>query len=176
MPLARGWERQIDTEDNPLFYWASARLDPATYRAWLIDNGVRFVALTDAPLDFAGVAEGRLVAAGVPGLQLVWRSPDWRLYRVTDSSGIVAAPARLVGQDGNRTVVKTPRAGAVLVRVRYNSNWELTSGPGCVAPAPARAGPGVSDGTWVRVQAPAAEQFSLQLSLLPDRSRCSAAG
>jgi hypothetical protein len=176
MPLARGWERQVDTEDNPLFYRASARLDPATYRAWLVDNGVRFVALADAPLDFAGVAEGRVIAAGVAGLQAVWRSRDWRLYQVADSSGIVAAPARLVKQDGNRLVVTTPRPGEVLVRVRYNSNWELTSGAGCVAPAPARAGPGVSDGTWVRVQAPAAEQFRLQLSLLPDRSRCPAAG
>jgi hypothetical protein len=176
MPLARGWERQFDTEDNPLFYRASAGLDAATYRAWLIDNGVRFVALAAAPLDYAGVAEGRVVAAGVPGLQLVWRSRDWRLYRVAGSSGIVAALARLVRQDGSRIVATTPSAGSVVVRVRYNSNWELTSGAGCVAPAPARVGPGVSDGTWVRVQAPAAERFSLQLSLLPDRSSCPAAG
>jgi hypothetical protein len=62
------------------------------------------------------------------------------------------------------------------VRVRYNPNWELTSGRGCVAPAPARGGPGVSHRTWVRIQATAAEQFSLQLSLLPDRSRGAAAG
>jgi hypothetical protein len=91
MPLARGWERQVDTKDNPLFYQAPARLNPVTYRGWLVDNEVRFVALTDAPLDFAGVAEARMVAAGVPGLQPVWRSPDWRLYRVAGSSGIVAA-------------------------------------------------------------------------------------
>jgi hypothetical protein len=173
VPLARGWERQLDEADNPLFYGASARLDATTYRGWLIDNGVRFVALGDAPLDYAGRAEARVVAAGVPGLQLVWRAPHWRLYRVDGSSGIVAAPARLVGQQGDRIVVAAPGAGPVLVRVRYTPNWRLASGAGCVNPAPAPPGvPG--GGTWVRVDVPRAEQFSLELALLPDRDRCPA--
>ena len=41
-PLARGWERQIDRGDNPLFY--DGRLTAARYRAWLRDLGVRLVA------------------------------------------------------------------------------------------------------------------------------------
>ena len=92
MPLARGWERQLDEADNPLFYGGAGDLDAGVLPAWLLDNGVRFVALPDAPLDFAGTAEARLVAAGVPGLDLIWRSPHWRLYQVEGSSGIVAAP------------------------------------------------------------------------------------
>ena len=64
MPLARGWERQADEADNPLFYGGARRLDAFTYRAWLLDNGVRFVALADAPLDFAGSAEGHLLRFG----------------------------------------------------------------------------------------------------------------
>ena len=31
---------------------------PASYRAWLLDNGVRYVALPHAPLDFAGIGGG----------------------------------------------------------------------------------------------------------------------
>jgi hypothetical protein len=173
MPLARGWERQVDEADNPLFYGRSGRLDGGAYGAWLIDNGVRFVALADAPLDFAGTAEARLVNAGEPGLQLVWRTAHWRLYQVFGSSGIVAAPARLISEDGDRVEVATPRPGAVLVRVRYNPNWELASGAGCLAPAPGPTPPGVSGGgTWVQVRVPAAEEFSLRLSLLPGRDRC----
>jgi hypothetical protein len=49
VPLVRGWERQLDTAGNPLFYDADL-LNPDSYRAWLIDSGVRYVALPDAPL------------------------------------------------------------------------------------------------------------------------------
>jgi hypothetical protein len=171
MPLARGWERQLDEADNPLFYGPAAALNESSYRAWLVDNGVRFVALPDAPLDFSGIAEGRLVAAGVPGLHLVWHSAHWRLYAVIGSSGLVAGPAHLVSADGGRVVVSTAEPGPVLVRVRYSRNWSLASGAGCIAPAPARPGvPG--GGTWVRVVTPAAERFSLRLSLLPSRNGC----
>ncbi len=85
MPLARGWERQLDVADNPIFYRSGA-LAAGTYRAWLLDDGVTFVALPDAPLDSAGQAEGRLVSSGqVPGLDLIWRSAHWRLYSVAGS-------------------------------------------------------------------------------------------
>jgi hypothetical protein len=169
IPLARGWERQLDEGDNPLFYADSADLDPTTYRAWLIDDGVRFVALADAPLDYAGAAEARLVEAGVPGLQLAWHSAHWRVYRVDASTGIVATPARLVSESGSRVVVTTPQPGSVLVRIRYNPNWRLSAGAGCIAPAPASMPGG---GTWLRVVTPVAERFSLGLSLLPGNDAC----
>jgi len=175
MPLARGWERQLDVADDPLFYGDSADLDDTSYTAWLIDNGVRFVALADAPLDYSGTAEGRLVAAGVPGLRMVWRSAHWRLYQVEGNSGIVAAPARLLSQSGDRVDVSTPKAGPVLIRVRYSPDWELASGVGCIAAAPAPLGK-EGGGTWVTVNAPRAEQFSLRLSLRPDREGCPKSG
>ncbi len=172
LPLARGWERQVDEADNPLFYGGAKNLDDTTYRAWLLDNGVRFVALPDAPLDPAGTAEGRLVAQGMPGLDVIWRSAHWRLYRVDGSSGVVSAPARLVREDGVQLVVASPHAGPVLVRYHYSPDWELTSGAGCVGPAPA-AGGGAS---WIRVTVPAREQFTLKLTLSPVRQACRAAG
>ena len=171
MPLARGWERQLDEADNPLFYGGAHRLEASSYRAWLLDNGVRFVALPDAPLDFAGRAEARLVAAGVPGVNLVWRSAHWRLYQVAGSSGIVAGPARLVSQSGGRVVVSAPQPGPVLVRIHYNRNWHLASGRGCVTPS--AAGPGGDGPTWVRVTVPVAEEFTLDLSLAPSQPACS---
>jgi len=78
--LARGWERQLDTRYAALFYRPS--LSPSAYRAWLYENRVLYVALPDARLDYAGRAEGALVARGLPYLREVWRSAHWRLYRV----------------------------------------------------------------------------------------------
>jgi hypothetical protein len=78
--LARGWERQLDTRYAPLFYRPG--LTAGAYHAWLEENRVRYVALPDARLDYAGRAEGALVRRGVPYLREVWRSAHWRLFRV----------------------------------------------------------------------------------------------
>jgi hypothetical protein len=78
--LARGWERQLDTRYGALFY--DDTLTATSYAAWLKANRVSYVALPDARLDYAAVAEGRLVAAGLPYLREVWRGRHWRLYAV----------------------------------------------------------------------------------------------
>jgi hypothetical protein len=78
--LARGWDRQLDTRYAALFYRPG--VTAAAYRAWLAENRVLYVALPDARLDYAGQAEGTLVARGLPYLQEIWRSPHWRLFRV----------------------------------------------------------------------------------------------
>ena len=76
--LARGWERQLDTRYAALFYRPG--LTAASYAAWLRENRVAYVALPDARLDYAGSAEGALIARGLPYLREVWRSAHWRLY------------------------------------------------------------------------------------------------
>jgi len=78
--LARGWERQLDTRYGAIFYRPS--LSSSAYRAWLAENRVAYVALPDAPLDQAGLLEGKLVARGLPYLHELWHSEHWRLYRV----------------------------------------------------------------------------------------------
>ena len=62
--LARGWERQLDIAYNGLFYQKGA-LTPASYRSWLLSNGVSYVALPNAPLDYAANSRGRPAAVGV---------------------------------------------------------------------------------------------------------------
>ena len=62
-PLARGWERQLDVAYNTLFY-AGGPLRAPAYRSWLLANGVSYVALPDAPLDYAALAEGALLRSG----------------------------------------------------------------------------------------------------------------
>jgi len=155
LPLARGWERQLDTADNPIFY-VPGRLGPRSYRAWLEHDGVRFVALADAPLDYAGIAEARLVRAGVPGLRLVWRRAHWRVYALRGGTGIVTGPGALVSERGDRVVVRAWRAGELLVRVRYVASWRVASG---------RASLRESAGGWIALQVHHAGRIVVQLSL-----------
>lgn len=165
MPLARGWERQLDEADNPIFY-RPGPIDGPAYRAWLLDDGVRFVALPSAPLDTAGKVEAAVVSSGrVPGLKLVWRSPRWRLYQVTGSPGIVSGPAQLVRAADTAMVLDASHAGPVTVRVRWSPDWYVPGGEACVA----------RDGPWLSVEVARPGPVTLDLSLLrPDRTACPA--
>ncbi len=140
--LARGWERQLDTRYATLFY--APTLTPAAYRAWLYENAISYVALPDVRLDFSGVAEGRLVARGLPYLREVWRSPHWRLFAVVGPSALATAPAQLTAVGADSFTLAAPHPGSYEVRVRYTPYWALRQGHGCVRSAP---------GGWTAVQA-----------------------
>jgi hypothetical protein len=155
IPLARGWERQLDTADNPLFY-DTDRLNGESYQTWLLGNGVRYVALPDAPLDFSGTAEARLVSKGLPGLVPVWRTEHWRVFAVTGSSGIVDGPAHLVRLDGGRVTLDATGPGPVLLRVRYSPDWTVTGGTACLSGTPDR---------WTVLDVPGPEEVRLELRL-----------
>ncbi|MER7269260.1 hypothetical protein ABT344_13245 [Micromonospora carbonacea] len=133
VPLARGWERQVDTARNPLFYGDD--LTPDAYAGWLRREAVAFVALApDSVPDRYARQEAALVVAGQPYLREVWRDATWRLYAVTDPGPLVGAPGRLdgSGRAAVRFTVDTP--GDVPVRVRW-SRWLTLTGPGgCLAP------------------------------------------
>jgi len=163
IPLARGWERQLDTADNPIFYVPHA-LTPASYRAWLANNGVRYVALPDVPLDYAGTQEGQLVRSGVPGLRLVWTNMHWHVYEVIGSTGVLSGPGRLVRMDGGQLVLDAFRPGTFTVRVRYDPRWVVTQGAGCASEAP---------GGWIDVATKRAGRVELALQLVGHTDTCS---
>ncbi|MER7419147.1 hypothetical protein ABT346_20590 [Micromonospora peucetia] len=157
VPLARGWLRQADIDRNPLFFTTvpgaagtGVPLTAASYRNWLTDNAVQFVAVPDAPLSWVGRAEAELVAGGLPYLTPVWSGPHWRVWAVTDPAPIVGAPAELVTQDGASVTFRAPAAGTVPVRVRHN-RWLTASGGATVA----------DDGGWTAVTVPRAGQYRL---------------
>jgi hypothetical protein len=160
--LARGWERQLDTADNPVFYTDGA-LNPTSYYMWLVDSGVRYVALPDAPLDYAAVDEARLISAGVPGLRPAWHDGHWQVFEVMGSQGIVEGPARLVSLDGGQAVLDATAAGTILVRVRYSAHWTVETGNGCLS----KAG---SDWTNVTVNGPGEVRLQLRLVGKPPSS------
>jgi hypothetical protein len=141
VPLARGWERQLDEKANPLFYDDRA-LTPARYHAWLRENAVRWVALPAAPLDYSALGEARLLRRGLPYLRLAHRSPRWRIWRVHGTDPPASAGARVLAAGPDWFELDARRA--TVVRQRYTPYWDA---PGaCVREAP---------GGWTEVDPPA---------------------
>ncbi|MDX6640762.1 MAG: hypothetical protein QOF12_1773 [Solirubrobacteraceae bacterium] len=120
IPLARGWERQLDRLRNGLFY--DGPLTASRYRRWLADNAIGWVALADAPLDPSARREAALVRAGLPYLRPVWRSAHWRLFAVEHATPLGASR---LGADWFTTT-------GGLVRVHWTRYWALQDGHGCV--------------------------------------------
>jgi hypothetical protein len=144
VPIARGWERQLDGRRNALFY-SAAPLDAALYHAWLSDEAISLVALPDAPLDYSGRAEARLIRAGPPPyLREIWRSAHWRLYTVLGAAPLAQAPARVARLDHSSFELSAPHAGSYIVRVRFTPYWRVAGRDGCVGRA-------TEDWTLVRV-------------------------
>jgi hypothetical protein len=135
IPLARGWERQLDRRYGALFY--DGTLTAASYRAWLDERAVAYVALPDVALDAAARDEARLVERGVPYLRPVWRDEHWRVFAVRHPAPLVQGSARgpiTLTSDGFE--LHALRAGTALVRVRRSRWWRVTAGRACVRPAP----------------------------------------
>jgi len=155
VPLARGWERQVDNSENPIFYTSGA-LTPASYLAWLQRNGVGWVAIPDVALDYAGKPEADLVRAGLPYLSLVWSSPHWQVWAVEDHTGLVSGPGHLVSLGADRFTVSADQPGPLEVRVRYTTYWVVASGSACVSPTP-------EGWTMLQVREPGRIEVSAQL-------------
>ena len=132
--LARGWDRQLDRQDNPLFY-TNTGLSPDAYRSWLIDNGITYVALPSARLDYAGAAEAFLIRHDqVPGLTEVWHTGQWTLWRVNGSPGLVSGPATLTELHGDEVGLAAIGPGTITVRVRYTRYLNVGGSASCVSP------------------------------------------
>jgi hypothetical protein len=118
VPLARGWERQLDTVRNRLFYRGT--LTPASYYGWLRYNAVRYVAISAATPDPAAVAEAAVVRAGQPWLVPVWHDAFWRLYQVAGTLPLASPPAVITGSTPAEITLRMRRAGTTIVRVRWS--------------------------------------------------------
>ena len=152
--IARGWERQLDRYRNGLFYEESRPLTAARYGAWLDEQGISYVALPDAALDYSAKAEARLLRGQAPGGVPV-PARGLALARTGACSpccprrALAEPPASLTSVTHDSFTLATPRAGSFEVRVRFTPYWAIAHGHGCVARAP--------DGwTQVRASAPAA--------------------
>jgi hypothetical protein len=149
-PLARGWLRQLESDDFDLF--TDGNLTPGAYRSWLGQLGVSYVAVSSAKSDYLSTDEEALIRRGLPYLHPVWSNQDWRLYRVEGSTGLVsttgdfpapAAPRDRITALGPAGFTLSARdSGRLLVRVRYTRYWTVTAGDACVE----------RDGDWTAVE------------------------
>jgi hypothetical protein len=131
--IARGWERQLDTRYDALFY---RRLDASAYSRWLHASAIAYVALPSAKLDSAGQEERRLIAGGLPYLKQVWHSANWRLFAVREPTPLAQAPARMLSVGVEAFSLRVPHAGSYEVRLHWTPYWRLDSAAGCVSRAP----------------------------------------
>jgi hypothetical protein len=133
-PLARGWNRQLDTGHNPIFY--KGGLNQVTYAAWLADNAVRYVALPDAKPDRSSYRERALIETGLPYLKLRWSSEHWRVYEVTLPAPMVIsqgnANIRLEQLSSDRILLHVIEPGDAVGKVRWTPYWVAHGG--CVEP------------------------------------------
>jgi hypothetical protein len=162
-PLARGWERQTDVADNPLFY--DGRLTATRYEAWLHQLAVRYVAVADAPADYSARGELGLIRHGVPYLRLVARLPHWHVYAVHDAAPLASGAGHALSLGPDSVTLAIAHPGSVLVRVRWSPYWRLTGVRGCVAPA----------GRFTRIDARRAGRAWLRISFSLARVRASTA-
>jgi hypothetical protein len=131
--LARGWERQLDTRYDALFYLPV--LSAGAYDTWLHDTAVRFVVLSDAPLDFSSVAEAALIRHGLSYLRPVYHSRHWTVYEVLAAEPLASGPGRLTTMSDGDFTLHAVRPGRFLVRIHYTPYWQVTAGSASVAPA-----------------------------------------
>jgi hypothetical protein len=148
--LARGYETQTDNKLNAVVN--APALDPVTYKVWLDNNAVGYVAIGRKTLK--SQPEYRLVGSGtLPYLTLVWSDHNWRLYRVADASPIAAPPARVTEAGQAGLTVQVPAAGSVPLRIRW-SRFLRVRGPGHIDTGLQADGQG-----WTTLMAPRAGSY-----------------
>jgi hypothetical protein len=135
--LARGWNRQADMEQNPLFY-DDEPLTPEEYHAWLDRWAVHYVVLATGRPDDAAVEEADLVAGGLSYLDEVWSDANWRIFEVESPTPLVSPPATVTHFDATNVELTVPSAGEVVVRIPYSPWLSLVDEDG---EAPGAAGP-----------------------------------
>jgi hypothetical protein len=155
IPIARGWERQVDDARNPIFY-GRARLDAASYRQFLDQYAVGWVALPDAKLDFAATAEARLVRRGLDYLTPVWHGGAWTLYAVSRPAPLVSGTLTATSVGRSSVHLAAPSAGASGVLQLHWSRW-LQTNNGCLR----------KQGDWTYVQAKRAGPVTVSVSDTP---------
>ncbi|MEX2107421.1 MAG: hypothetical protein WD827_00880 [Solirubrobacterales bacterium] len=167
-PLARGWERQRESEDFDLF--KGDDLSPSSYLSWLRLHGVSYVALADAKLDYLAQREAELIRDGLPYLVPVWSNEDWQLFAVRDPTGLADGPVRVTAIGPDWFEAQVDRPGRYLLRIHYSRYWALSGVDACLQ----------EEGPWMALDARAPgvvrvdTHFSLGAPLGRDRM-CSSA-
>ncbi len=134
IPLVRGWFRQDDFPQNALLYNPLLRAN--TYSRWLHEMAVRYVVLTNAPVDYSSQSEARLLRSGRSGLPVVFRNADTTIFSVPSPVSIVTGPRhpQVLALRSNNIVIDLHRAGTYHLALRYTPYWSAANA--CVTETP----------------------------------------
>jgi hypothetical protein len=94
---------------------------------------VRYVVLTDAPVDYSARAEAKLIRSGRTRLVPVHRARHLTVYELPDASPLVVgpAPATVLWLWPSRIVAVVDAPGDYRVKLRWSPYWRTSSG--CVS-------------------------------------------
>jgi hypothetical protein len=128
-PIARGWLRQLESEDFELF--TGGHLTANAYRDWLERHGVGYVAVPNASRDYLAEDEVELIETGLSYLVPIWSDADWSLYRVDPSQ----SPEDLVAVDLDRFTIDAAEPGEYPTKINWTPYWRVTGGDACLREA-----------------------------------------
>lgn len=134
IPMARGWERQLDRRFNNAV--SQPRVSEATFNRWLDSLAVRWVAVPNAPIDGSVKGEELLIERGTPRLKPIWTNADWKLYAVMDPQPLASGAATATRLRPREVLLDFRRPGTSLVRVRWSRWWRLQGVSGCLEASP----------------------------------------
>jgi len=131
IPIVRGWYRQSDFPQNELLY--DGKLAVAPYERWLREMAVRYVVVSDAPVDYSARAEAALIRTGQTHLVPVMSSAHLTVYELPHPSPLISGPgaASVVWLWPSRLVAQFDAPGTYRVKVRWSPYWRASQG--CVA-------------------------------------------
>jgi hypothetical protein len=120
IPIVRGWFRQDDFPENSILYQKD--VGRRAYLRWLHHMGVRYVVLTDAPVDYSAKAEADLVRSGRSGLVAVYRTADATIFSVPSPQSIVTGPGHphIAKMSESSISLALPKPGIYRVAVRFS--------------------------------------------------------
>jgi hypothetical protein len=173
LPLARGWYRQLDMVDNPIFY--AKHLEPSAFRRWLRSVAVKYVVVPKTVLDPDGAArEARLVSSPSSGLVLAYRAKNWAIYRLPHATPLLTGPGgAVVTSFGHEEITgRVSAPGTYFLRAHYTGYFKL-HGHGCIEPGPGSMTDLIlrSPGSF-RVTIAASPDAVLEASVSSDRPHC----
>ena len=151
VPLARGWERQLDRKVNALFYDDGALTPAALPRVAGRQRGALRRAGRRAGRLLGGRGGGARARRAARSCARSGTTTHWRVFAVRGATPLADGGARVTRMAPDAVDLTVPRAGAYVVRVRFTPYWRTSR----AARASAPADPG-DDASWTRVTTRAA--------------------
>ncbi|CAG4918899.1 hypothetical protein [Acidithrix sp. C25] len=115
IPLARGWFRQSDFNQNEIFY--GVRLTSREYKDWLCSNQVRAVILPPAPYDYSSQREAQIVASPSTYLVNPIKIGEFKVFEV---AGCPSAPLQIRSIGVTTISVSIAKAGSYLLPINFS--------------------------------------------------------